>query len=288
MRKIGEKRTGSPDSVASVQAANQRWWTLHTMSYDWDDVIGVEKFSNEWFQQIDERFVHGSRLFAHGERPFDQLIPFDDLRGKKVLEIGCGMGYHAELLARAGADLTAIDISETSVTATRRRFELRGLSATVEQMDAASLNFDECSFDFVWSWGVIHHSAQTASIIKKVHRVLRPGGEFRLMVYNLSGMAAYIAMVSSYLVGFWRGKTLDECLWERTDGYMARYYTKDILTDLIGVFFSHVEAQTFGQDADAVPLPRGMRKLVLGLMAPESVARLANARGAFLFVCATK
>src|SRR5262249_31175049 len=161
-----------------------------------------------------------------------RILPFDTLEGRAVLEIGCGMGLHSELLVRAGARVTAIDISDTSVDATRRRLALKGLSATVCQMDARALEFSADSFDFVWSWGVIHHSAQTAVILREIHRVLRPGAEVRFMVYNLDGMSAYVTICRDYLLGFWRGRTIDECLWARTDGYMARHYSRDMLADL--------------------------------------------------------
>src|SRR5438105_7764826 len=119
------------DPLSQVQAANQAWWTEHTMSYDWKEKIPLEKFSREWFDEVDDRFINGARLFAHGQQPFDQIIPFDTLHRKKVLEIGCGMGLHSELIARAGAQLTAIDISKTSVTATSNRFALKGLTADI-------------------------------------------------------------------------------------------------------------------------------------------------------------
>jgi ubiquinone/menaquinone biosynthesis C-methylase UbiE len=205
-----------------------------------------------------------------------------------VLEIGCGMGLHSELIARAGAKFTAIDISDTSIEATTRRLALRQLSANVTLMDARALDFPDASFDFVWSWGVIHHSAQTARIIKEIHRVLSPGGETRIMVYNLDGMSAYTTIIRDYLSGFWRGRSLDDCLWQRSDGFMARHYTKDMLSDIMRLFFSDVRAETFGQESDAVPLPRQLRPLLTRMMPTESLARRANARGSFLFITAIK
>lgn len=288
MTKIGDKRSSGDNNLHDVQRGNERWWTDHTMSYDWNEKIQTERYTKEWFDEIDKRFIHGARLFAHDKSPFDKLIPFDALRGKQVLEIGCGMGFHSELIARSGAILTSIDISETSVEATRQRFLERKLEGKIEKMDAENLEFPDESFDFIWSWGVIHHSAQTGRIVKEISRVLRPGGGARIMVYNLNGMPAYISLVRDYLTGFWRGLTLDECLWRRTDGYMARYYSSDMLCDLMGVFFNTVTSATYGQDADAVPLPRRLRYPILRRMKEERIAELANRRGAFLFVTAKK
>ncbi len=258
------------------------------MSYDWKDGIAKEKYSLDWYKEIDQRFIFASRLFAHDKAAFDRIIPFEQIKDKSVLEIGCGMGLHTELMARAGANVTSIDISPTSINATRRRLDLNGLAADVRQMDACSLAFPDQSFDFVWSWGVIHHSARTGRIIKEIYRVLTPGGETRVMVYNLEGMAAYVTMVRDYLFGFWRGKTLDQCLWARSDGYMARHYSKDMLSDVFHIFFDDVTAETLGQDADAIPLPRHFRRPLLSLISEHRLAQVARRRGAFLFMTARK
>jgi 2-polyprenyl-3-methyl-5-hydroxy-6-metoxy-1,4-benzoquinol methylase len=285
---LQEKRQHSDTDLSGTQSGNRQWWTTHTMSYDWTDKIDNERFTDTWFNEIDRRFVHGTRLFAHDSHPFDRLIPFEQLKGRDVLEIGCGMGFHSELMLRAGANLTAIDISDTSVEATHRRLALRQLTARVERMDATTLEFSDRSFDFVWTWGVIHHSAQTARIVKEIERVLRPGGETRIMVYNINGMSAYATLVRDYLLGFWQGRSLDECLWKRSDGFMARYYSEDVLSDVMLAFFPHVTATTFGQDADAVPLPRQLRSIFLKMMSDEQLARRANTRGSLLFVTGRK
>lgn len=282
------KRTEADQSNGVIQAGNQQWWTDSTMSYDWKEGIGNERFTPEWFDEADRRFVFASRLFAHGDLPFDKIIPFDLLKNKKVLEIGCGMGYHTELMLQAGARLTSIDISPTSIEATRTRLNQRSLDGKVLQMDARSLEFPDEYFDFIWSWGVIHHSAWTGMIVKEMARVLKPGCESRIMVYNLNGMGAYITILRDYLLGFWRGRTMDECLWRRTDGYMARYYSKDILSDIFRIFFRDVEVKVFGQDADAIPLPRQLRRPLMRLISPARLEDLVARRGGFLFLTATK
>lgn len=282
------KRAASDVNVESVQSGNRQWWTGHTMSYDWKDKVKSERFSAPWFDEIDRRFIFGARLFAHDKQPFDRIIPFEAIAGRDVLEIGCGMGLHTEIMTRAGACVNSIDISDTSVEATHRRLALKGLSANVQQGDACELPFQDGSFDFVWSWGVIHHSAQTAAIIREIARVLRPGGESRIMVYHLDGMSAYVSIMRNYALGFWRGRTIDDVLWQRSDGFMARHYSKDMLSDIMRLFFTDVKAETFGQDADAVPLPRQIRPLFLRLKSKKRIAELANSRGSFLFMTAHK
>jgi hypothetical protein len=69
---------------------------------------------------------------------------------------------------------------------------------------------------------------------------------------------------------------------------MARYYTKDILSDIFLVFFDDVSVKSLGQDADAVPLPMPLRRPLLHLVSNRRLKALANCRGSFLFVTASK
>ena len=284
---ISDKRT-ERQTLDAVALGNRRWWTGHTMSYDWNDPVGAEKFSAAWFDEIDRRFIDAARLFAHDGTPFDRIIPFDRLKDRAVLEIGCGMGLHSELMAKAGAHVTAIDVSDTSIEATRRRAALKDFVIDLRQGDAATMDFPDDSFDFVWSWGAIHHAAYTGRIVRQIHRVLKPGGQARVMVYNLDGMPAYATFVRKHLLGFWRGHSLDRALWADTDGFSARYYTRDTLADLFNTFFDKTSVEVYGQEADALPLPRSLRKLVRPLFSNDYLKRKARERGGFLFVTADK
>lgn len=265
------------------QSGNEAWWTENTMSYDWKDKTGLAPYSSPWYDEIDARFLHGARLFLDSTNPFETLIGTAGLAGKRVLEIGCGMGMHSQMMLAAGAQLTSIDLSPTSVAATRRRLELRGLDGDVRSMDAEALDFAADEFDLVWSWGVIHHSASTGKVLKQIHRVLKPGGSAKIMVYAADGCSAYITMMRRYALGFWRGRRLDDLLWRDADGFTARFYTIDNWNDLFGIFFSSVETRLFGQDADAVPLPRQLRRPLLRLFSEKRLRHMANSRGSLLY-----
>lgn len=268
------------------QTGNASWWTGQTMSYDWREPIASERFSAAWFDESDARFLHAARLFTGASNPFHELMDTGSLAGKRVLEIGCGMGFHTEMLARAGADVVTVDISPTSVEATTRRLKLRGLSAQVEQLDAERIDelIDAGSVDLVWSWGVIHHSAHTARILRKISTALKPGGRAKIMVYHLGGMSAYYTLMRRYVIGFWRNAQIDDMLNKDADGFTARFYTRESLSDLALAFFRKSEVRVFGQDADVLMLPRQIRRPFLSLWSRERQIVAAGRRGSMLFL----
>lgn len=284
-----ERKREMRSETTDLQKGNRSWWTRETMSYDWNDRVSHERFSLAWFDEIDGRFTHAARLFATDRTPFDQIIPFEQLRGKRVLEIGCGMGLHSELLHRAGAVLSSVDLSPTSVEATRRRFELKGLNADIRSADAEALPFESGSFDFIWSWGVIHHSARTARIVREISRVLKPEGECRVMVYNREGVIVPIVYLRDHIGKLkFLSQRFDQTLLTAADGFHARFYTADHLADLFRAFYENVSVQVFGQDADVLPVPRPIRNLLLPLFSEGWMKRKQAKTGAFLFVVASR
>ena len=109
---------------------------------------------------------------------------FAEAAGERVLEIGVGLGADHEQFARAGATLTGVDLTPRAVEHTRRRLQLMGLSSELQVANAEALPFANASFDRVYSWGVLHHSPDTPRAFAEALRVLRPGGQFRFMIYN--------------------------------------------------------------------------------------------------------
>jgi len=273
--------------VEAVQLGNKQWWTDHTMSYDWHNEVEATRFSPAWFDAVDRRFIESARLYGTDERPFDRIIPFDRLRGADVLEIGCGMGLHTELLCRAGANVTAIDLSPTSVEATSMRLKSKGLSARIQEADAETLPFPSQSFDFVWSWGVIHHSSRTGRVVREIARVCQPTAEVRAMVYNRDGAWAYSILVRNHLLRRrFLKHSFEETLYHSSDGFTARFYVQEQFEDLFRTFFDGVSSQLLGQESDVMPLPRHLRRLAIKLL-PTTYRKRAQAnRGSFIFLTA--
>lgn len=110
---------------------------------------------------------------------------FASWRGKRVLEVGCGIGTDTVSFVRAGADVTAVDLSRASLDLTRRRLAIYGLEAKLIEGSAEDLAFLPADhFDLIYSFGVIHHTPHPERAVAAMRRVLKPGGELRLMVYN--------------------------------------------------------------------------------------------------------
>ena len=115
------------------------------------------------------------------------IIPFagfSDFSGKKVLEIGVGLGADHQRFAEANAILSGIDLTERAVRHSRYRLKLFGLNSDLNVNDAEKLDFNDNTFDLVYSWGVIHHSPNPQVVVNEILRVLKPNGIARIMIYH--------------------------------------------------------------------------------------------------------
>lgn len=136
--------------------------------------------TREYFDEVEQRkyFVEPHIL---------SFAQFERWRGKKVLEIGCGIGTDSINFARHGADLTILELSQSSLDLTKQRFGVYGLGARFIQGNAEEISellpAGE-QFDLIYSFGVIHHSPNPRRIVEQLPRFLAPDGELRLMVYN--------------------------------------------------------------------------------------------------------
>jgi len=109
---------------------------------------------------------------------------FAETKNLKVLEIGCGLGTDGAQFASAGAEYTGVDLTDAAIELAQKRFELFQLPGTFRVADAEQLDFADNTFDIVYSHGVLHHTPDTAGAIREVHRVLRPGGVAKIMLYH--------------------------------------------------------------------------------------------------------
>lgn len=149
-----------------------------------------------------DREACGERYGSEQERKRYALEPevlefarFEAAAGKRVLEIGVGMGADFLRWLRSGALATGVDLTQHAVDITRERVKAEGFDARVEVADAEHLPFEEDSFDLVYSWGVLHHTPDTAAAIGEAVRVLCPGGDLKIMMYHRPSWVALAAWV---------------------------------------------------------------------------------------------
>jgi 2-polyprenyl-3-methyl-5-hydroxy-6-metoxy-1,4-benzoquinol methylase len=113
-----------------------------------------------------------------------RIVNFAAYRGKRLLEVGCGIGTDLVRFAKHGAIVTGIDLAEVSIELARKNFALNGVSGDLQMMNGEHLQFDTGSFDVVYAHGVLQYTSGTERMIHEISRVLRPRGKAILMVYN--------------------------------------------------------------------------------------------------------
>lgn len=157
------------------QRAREQWGADPCGAY----VAGDREFgSREYFDAIETNRYEV-------EAPWmKRLIGFDRYEGKRLLEVGFGTGTDLLQFARGGAQVTGIDLTPRSIEIARRRFEVYGLTGDFAIGDGESLSFPDSSFDVVYSFGVLHHTPDTARAIQELYRVLKPGGKAIVMLYH--------------------------------------------------------------------------------------------------------
>lgn len=189
----------------------------------------AEPGSREFFDQVEaERYRLEPFIPAFAE--------FDRWRGKRVLEVGVGLGTDFVRFARAGAQATGIDLTEAAARLVRTRLELEGLDAEVRAADAESLPFPDVSFDLVYSWGVLHHTPDTPRALAEIRRVLAPGGEARIMLYSRRSWFALGVWGKTALLRRRPWRSLEDVLADHVESPGTKAYTQPELEQLFAGF----------------------------------------------------
>jgi len=141
------------------------------------------------------------------EPAIPEFAEYEKWAGKRVLEIGCGIGIDAVNFARAGADVFAIDLSEESLKIARKRAELAGVEVSFGCVDAEGQVWNLNS-DLVYAFGSIHHSPTPEKIIRNAWINLKRGGTLKLMVYNKYSFKSLWILLKYGKGQFWKFKEL--------------------------------------------------------------------------------
>ncbi len=122
------------------------------------------------------------------------VMGFKEFKGARLLEIGCGMGTDLLQFARGGALCTGVDLTPRSIEITRHRFRLYQMAGDFLITDGERLPFADESFDVVYSNGVLHHTPDTSGAVREIHRVLKPGGTAKVMLYHRNSYAYWVVL----------------------------------------------------------------------------------------------
>jgi len=173
-----------------------------------------------------------------------EFLALDQCKGKRVLELGCGLGTDAIQFAKAGAHVTCIDLTENSLALCKRNFELHGLSGefylgNIEDLSSILPESSRNSFDLVYSFGVIHHTPNPKKVFEQIPSYLAPGGQMRCMLYSRFSYKLFWLMGLYNHKTFADADTLVQMYSEAQSGCPVTYtYTFDEVRELVAPYLT--------------------------------------------------
>ncbi|HEV2975271.1 MAG TPA: class I SAM-dependent methyltransferase [Solirubrobacteraceae bacterium] len=156
------------------------------------DPCGPEIMAPPGTREAIEQLLIGRRDYAPW---LAESLAYESTAGLDVLDVGCGQGIDLVEYASAGARATGIDLTPRHVELARSHLAAVGLTADVVHGDAEQLPFEHASFARVSSNGVLHHTPDMPAALREIHRVLRPEGEARIIVYNRRSIHYWLMQV---------------------------------------------------------------------------------------------
>lgn len=166
------------------------------------------KIRDFWSRRVNAERIFGKTVSSHDRgdeayfndletqryRSHRHLMPWIGRMqyGRSVLEIGCGVGMDTHTMAKRGLRVTAADLTHVGVSTAQARFHREGLPGSFLVGDACGLPLAGESFDYVYSFGVLHHVADTPRSIDEVFRLLKPGGTALIMLYHRHSLNEWV------------------------------------------------------------------------------------------------
>jgi 2-polyprenyl-3-methyl-5-hydroxy-6-metoxy-1,4-benzoquinol methylase len=197
-----------PQTAASTRPADksiadvQRYWDARPCNIRHSTKpVG----SKEYFDEVEAR-----KYLVEPHIP--TFAEFERWRGKRVLEVGCGIGTDSINFARADADLTAVELSGESLSIAAQRAEVMGVADRIRfvQANAEELTsvLDEEPYDLVYSFGVVHHTPHPERAMAEMRALTAPGGTIKLMVYHRRSWKVFWIVVAHGHGRFWQADEL--------------------------------------------------------------------------------
>jgi SAM-dependent methyltransferase len=210
------------DAVATIEEVRDYWDRRPCNIRHSARPIGTR----EYFDEVEAR-----KYFVEPHIP--SFAQFERWQGRRVLEIGCGIGTDAVNFARGGANYTGLELSPASMELAQKRFAVLGLKGTFCVGNAERLPelFPQQRFDLIYSFGVIHHTPTPRAVIAGARELIRLDGELRIMVYAKNSWKA--AMIDA---GLDQPEAQSGCP-------IATLYTRESIEELLGGLFTIASAE---------------------------------------------
>lgn len=157
--------------------------------------------TREYFDEVEAR-----KYFVEPHIP--RFAQFERWRGKKVLEIGCGIGTDTINFARYGAQVTAVELSKKSLEIARQRAKVYGLQNSIRfylgNAEELIQFLPAEPYDLIYSFGVIHHTPNPERVVEQMRYYVRPGSTVKIMVYHRYAWKVLWILLTYGRGQFWR------------------------------------------------------------------------------------
>jgi ubiquinone/menaquinone biosynthesis C-methylase UbiE len=249
------------------------------------DFWNAEPCGTRYLDEKSEFEAH-ARIRYRLEPHIFNFAGFASARGLRVLEIGVGMGADYEQWLKAGTLATGVDLSTASLERAQRRCEIAGLMPDLHLADAENLSLPSDYFDVVYSYGVMHHSPNTAKCLNEAWRVLKPGGEARIMLYHhvsLTGIMLWLRFAIC------RRQSIRQCVYECLESPGTKTFTRSEVFELMRDFESVSINQVFSPGDLLLSSPSARfsgnaYRLLWKLFPRKLIGRIGKRWGLFLLI----
>ena len=188
---------GSSFEATSIEAVREYWDRRPCNIRHSPKQVGTQ----EYFDEVEAR-----KYFVEPHIP--RFAEFERWRGKRVLEIGCGLGTDTINFARHGASVTAVELSKESLNLARKRTEVYGLQDKIQFYQGSAEELTSFvpveSYDLVYSFGVIHHTPYPERVVEQARHYVRPGSTIKIMVYHRYSWKVFWMLLTYGKGQFWR------------------------------------------------------------------------------------
>lgn len=205
-----------------------------------------------------DAYILQSKIRYELEPQILDFVQFNLYKDKEILEIGVGLGSDHQKFAEAGARLKGVDLTERAVEHACKRMKIFDLNSEIYIADAENLPFNDNSFDLVYSWGVLHHTPNTKKAVSQVFRVLKNGGEAKIMIYHKYSFVGYMLWVRYALLKFKPFTSLSEIYEKYLESPGTKAFSSKEAYDLFSKF-QHVEIKTILTHGDLLTSEAGQR-----------------------------